>query len=339
MSTFGYLDTGFAKAANTGVPRNWAKGLTKETHPGIAANAASRLGSRYQRRTPLHLQKKTRRWSREGPLVWSGRLAYAVGLAATDGCLYKGGRHVAFTSGDRELLETFLACVGHPVKYRTVRGIGGSAALQAQFSDVELYEILTSAGLTPRKSRTIGALSVPDHLLFHLVRGLLDGDGGIQNFVHAPTRTRYPNYLYERLWTFFNCASRPHLEWLCREIKNRLGIEGYLETFKPREGRGAMYRLKYGKHGSISLLAKLYDDPNAPRLGRKWQTWESYRVRNLVPKEGLEPSRPCDHTALNRTPLPVGLLRRKPNYTTSLTPQSESARTSLPRSRNDAPGQ
>jgi hypothetical protein len=222
---------------------------------------------------------------------------------ATDGCLYTTGRHVAFTSGDRELVETFLRCVGHPIKYRTIYGIAGTAALQAQFSDVELYELLRDAGLTPRKSLTLGALVVPDEFFFDLVRGLLDGDGSIQNFVHAPTRKTYPDYRYERLWTFFNSASRAHLDWLREEISRRLDVAGYMETLKPRLGTQPMYRLKYGKRGSLGLLPRLYADPDAPRLMRKWMIWKRY-VERAVPKEGLEPSRPCGHMALNHTRIP-----------------------------------
>src|SRR5437763_274151 len=46
-----------------------------------------------------------------GNLTWSPNLAWAVGLMATDGNLSGDGRHLSLVSKDRELLETFRACL------------------------------------------------------------------------------------------------------------------------------------------------------------------------------------------------------------------------------------
>ncbi len=46
------------------------------------------------------------------PIQWSGNLAYAVGLIATDGNLSKDGRHMVFVSKDLQLVETFQKCLG-----------------------------------------------------------------------------------------------------------------------------------------------------------------------------------------------------------------------------------
>ncbi|MBU2540255.1 hypothetical protein KJ786_03805 [Patescibacteria group bacterium] len=42
---------------------------------------------------------------------WSQNISYAVGLLATDGCLYNDGRHIDFTSKDIQLIKTFKACL------------------------------------------------------------------------------------------------------------------------------------------------------------------------------------------------------------------------------------
>jgi hypothetical protein len=56
-------------------------------------------------------------------------MAYALGLAATDGCLSRDRRHVTFDSNDRELVQTFLLCVGRSEARITSRRtrIGGVA--------------------------------------------------------------------------------------------------------------------------------------------------------------------------------------------------------------------
>ena len=38
---------------------------------------------------------------------WTPKLAYVVGLITTDGCLSPDGRHLTFTSCDKQLIETF----------------------------------------------------------------------------------------------------------------------------------------------------------------------------------------------------------------------------------------
>jgi len=41
-------------------------------------------------------------------IKWSSNFAYAIGLIATDGCLYRDGRHINLTSKDVEQITNFL---------------------------------------------------------------------------------------------------------------------------------------------------------------------------------------------------------------------------------------
>ncbi|PIP23436.1 MAG: hypothetical protein COX36_03420, partial [Candidatus Nealsonbacteria bacterium CG23_combo_of_CG06-09_8_20_14_all_38_19] len=49
---------------------------------------------------------------RKERIRWSPKLAYIVGLLATDGSLSIDGRHIDFTSKDVQLLKTFKKCLG-----------------------------------------------------------------------------------------------------------------------------------------------------------------------------------------------------------------------------------
>ena len=49
-------------------------------------------------------------------IEWSPNFAYAIGLLATDGCLYNDGRHISFVSKDLELVEMFKKILGLEVK-------------------------------------------------------------------------------------------------------------------------------------------------------------------------------------------------------------------------------
>jgi hypothetical protein len=257
-----------------GVPKNWSKGLTKQTDPRVARRAASHRGLRYTR----HSSTDRRRGpgSRLQQLTWSPALAYAVGLAATDGCLINTGRHVAFVSTDLEQMQTFLECIGR--QGSTIRSDGN--AYRVQLGDVELYRWLSDAGLTPRKSLTLGAICVPDEMFLDLVRGLLDGDGSIKHYVHRPVARDYPYYRYRRLNVLFHSASFDHLVWLQARLGERLSIKGALLTRK--NGEHNLHALAYGKYASIALLTKLYEDPTSPRLRRKWLIWEDFKMRPVT---------------------------------------------------------
>ena len=106
-------------------------------------------------------------------------------------------------------------------------------------------------------------------LLRALARGLLDGDGNIYTLLHAPTRKKYPNYTYERLWTHFTSASEEHIEWLRAQILIVMGLRGYIERRRETNERHAFFRLKYGNRASVTLLSALYAAPGEPRLERK----------------------------------------------------------------------
>src|SRR5213594_1039583 len=207
-------------------------------------------------------------------------MAYAVGLLATDGCLSSDRRHIILTSRDRDLVETYLRCLGRPLRWTVGRTRRGAHAYYAQFSDVAFYDWLLSIGLTPKKSLTLGAIDVPDCYLVPLARGLLDGDGSISVFRDRPTRLKYPDYIYERLWVFFLSASRFHIDWLRDRLRTTTGLHGYVERIV-RKKRRDLFRLKYGKRESIILLRSLYSDPNAPCLDWKRRKWTDYSSRTL----------------------------------------------------------
>jgi hypothetical protein len=133
-------------------------------------------------------------------------------VAATDGCLINTGRHVAFVSTDRDLMETFLSCIGRNPSKSGIRKDGN--AYRVQFGDVELYGWLSETGLTQRKSLTLGSVEVPPDLFLDLVRGLFDCDGSISHYVHRPALRKYPGYLYRRLTVRFHSASPKNLRWL-----------------------------------------------------------------------------------------------------------------------------
>lgn len=191
-------------------------------------------------------------------------------------------------SADRDLVEILLKCLGKTNKIAEARTRTGGVIYRTQIGDVALCRWLLTIGITPRKSLTLGPLAVPDDLLLECARGLMDGDGGITNFVHAATKKSYPDYRYERIVVGFNSASRAHLEWLRMKLEPYAGGPGWLEITPPKSGRHEFVTLRYGKRDGLRLLPHLYRDPSVPRFERKYRIWQSYITRHQEPRSTVQ---------------------------------------------------
>ena len=260
-----------------GEGKGWSKGRRASDDPRVAKNAAAHRGKRY--RSHLAPLEDRRRKSAPASIEWTPTLAYAVGLLATDGC-QTDGRHIAFPSADRELVEILLRCLGKTNKIAVAKTRTGGVVYRTQFGDVLFCRWLLTVGVTPRKSLTLGPLNVPDNLILECARGLMDGDGGITNFTHAATKKAYPNYRYERIVVGFNSASRVHLEWLREKLAPYANGPGWLGVKPATPERHEFAMLRYGKRDGLRLLQFLYRDPNVPCLQRKYRIWRSYLERH-----------------------------------------------------------
>lgn len=260
-----------------------ASGLTKLTDEQIARSAAAHTGLKYQRRTPLDQCRWWRgpRKSRE-PFPWSPDLAYAVGLLATDGWLTKDGKSVGFESKDLQLVDNVLTALGRKARIRVRVTQMATIQYETQVSDVRLHHWLRSIGFTRDKSLTLGAIELPDEFFLPFARGLLEGDGTINNsWQTRATRTQIRRY--ELMQVAFHSASRPHLVWLRSKLKDLLGIDGCLAPRwkNPPPNKRQMFFLVYSKRAFvIRLLSHLYQDPGAPRLRRKFDIWAAYAARH-----------------------------------------------------------
>jgi len=246
--------------------KGWAKGLTAKTDPRVARMAAARRG---KLRGPYRL-------GRRPDWIWTPEIAYAVGLLATDGNLSPSGRHVSVSSAEREVLETFLRCVDRRAKIGTTKGGFGTHGLRVQIGDVGLYRWLQSIGLTPRKSLTLGAIEVPDEVVAHLLRGLLDGDGSVIDCTYDGTG-KASGRRYRTLLVRFNTASLEHARWVRDKIRVRYGLTGGLWC------KDGMYQLTYAKRASRSLLPLLYPAPDVPCIPRKREVWRNFERENGRP--------------------------------------------------------
>ena len=191
-------------------------------------------------------------------MEWSRSLAYFVGLIATDGCLSSDRRHIDFTSKDFEMVDMFTAFFGDRNRIGTKgRGGGPQRYFRVQLGSVVFYQRLLSIGLTPRKSLTLGALRIPDHVFPDFLRSHLDGDGTLNVYWDSV----FPNSL--RCYTRFHSASHDHLEWLQTTVSRLWGLGG-AQACDCR-----VFRLSYAKGASLELLKRIYYANDVPCLLRK----------------------------------------------------------------------
>jgi hypothetical protein len=174
-----------------------------------------------------------------------------------------------------------LRLLGRTNRVKSQRTATGGIAYFTQFHDSRLYEWFRSVGLTPRKSLTLGSLNVPRDFFFDTARGLMDGDGSIMNFRYrggGKARGRE----YETILLYFNGASLAHLEWIRAEILAITNIPGRVQFVCFTTAGNPFYRLEYAMGNTKKLLPMIYQNDEAPCLGRKRAIWDSFLVRDAA---------------------------------------------------------
>jgi hypothetical protein len=191
---------------------------------------------------------------------WSPQLAYAVGLIATDGCLLPG-HAIDLTSKDRQQLVNFSRCLGLNLFIGKKSNGRGQNSFRVQFKNVIFYNFLLRIGLTPKKSKTIGPLAIPDRYFFDFLRGVFDGDGCTYSYWDSRWKSSFMYYLC------FASASTSFVKWLRKQISIRLDVSGHITT----AGRfGMLYNLKYAKKDGFKILKQMYHSSDQIFLMRKY---------------------------------------------------------------------
>ena len=220
---------------------------------------------------------------------WSAKLAYAVGLIATDGNLSPDGRHLSIPSKDLDLLETLRGCLGLTNSI-TRHSSGRGNIHRLQWGDRLFYDWLLNIGLTPAKSLTLGPLTVPDEYFADFFRGCVDGDGSITTYVDRYNTFKKPAYVYTRLYVSIVSASPRFVQWLRTTIQNLTRLSGEL-TVRKLAGHHDLWCLRYAKAESLTLLRWMYYAADVPCLRRKREIAEPFlERRESPPRRG--PGRP-----------------------------------------------
>ncbi|MEK7089200.1 MAG: LAGLIDADG family homing endonuclease, partial [Patescibacteria group bacterium] len=190
-------------------------------------------------------------------ITWSKELAYASGLIASDGNLCEPRKRIQFKTADIELVENLKIALKVKTKTGVAKSILGKNHYYIIFTDAPLHDFLNSAGIHPRKSRTIKNVKVPNKFFRDFLRGLFDGDGTFYTFWD----TRWPNSFGFQI--SFASASKDFIEWLKVKNSTLFGVKGFI-----RKGK-AVYNLRYVKGDTRKLFKTMYYDKHLLFLTRK----------------------------------------------------------------------
>lgn len=209
----------------------------------------------------MYMEKRGPKPKVKVKIEWSSKLAYAIGLIVTDGCLYKDERHISLTTKDLEQANNFQKCLGISVKNGLKSGGFGKEKkyYHVQFGDVNFYNFLFSIGITSAKSRTIGEVLVPDEFFFDYLRGCFDGDGCFYSYWDPRWCSSHMFYVE------FISASEKHILWLRNKLISNTGVSGYLSKVKDK----SFYQLKFAKKEALVIIGKMYYNRKVICLSRK----------------------------------------------------------------------
>ena len=178
--------------------------------------------------------------------IKGANLWYLVGLITSDGCLSSDGRHIDITSSNYEFLEKLKTHLGLVNRVTTKYGFKKKIAYHIQLCNRSFYDFLLSIGLFPCKSLTLEAINVPTDNFCDFLRGLIDGDGGMQRWFHTTNRREQWNLRIAS-------GSKKFLTWLKDEIEKNIGAKGRLHSESKTQ-----FRLKYGKMAAQRIIKRCY---------------------------------------------------------------------------------
>lgn len=191
---------------------------------------------------------------------------------------------MSLRSSDKDLLETFRICLH--LKNRIAQTYNNGYAVRPsyriQFGNVQFYDWLLRIGLFPAKTYTIGKIQIPGEYFRDFLRGHLDGDGSILTYSDDYNVYKGKRYLNTRIYTNFISASKRHILWLARMIRSRASVQGNIERSNAKENRVPIWKIRFAKYESLTLLRWIYYRNRLPSLKRKRRLSEALlkRVRN-----------------------------------------------------------
>lgn len=131
--------------------------------------------------------------------VWSNEMAWVLGMFLTDGCMSGSSFSISFAQKDTSILDKIEKAMDADC-YRTIPTETRNTP-SIVINSKKIYNDLLELGMSPAKSLTVGMTDVPEEFMPSFVRGVIDGDGWVQDRGYVMNVTsgsiEFANGLYE----------------------------------------------------------------------------------------------------------------------------------------------
>jgi len=162
-------------------------------------------------------------------ITWTDRLAYVIGIIATDGTLRKNRKTIKIGMVDKEVIEYIQEVLKEEVlgrkynifidKKRDKENIFNLYTYQ--FTSPLFYKFCLNIGLMPNKSLILQELIIPKEFFSSFLSGVIDGDGNINVLRRKLKDGTNAEHLHVRIFS----GSEDFLMWLNNEVSVNLGVE------------------------------------------------------------------------------------------------------------------
>lgn len=193
-------------------------------------------------------ERMTEEEARSNPLHWSSDIAYLTGLVTSDGTIKSNRPRIQWCNKDKTLMEQAKSIAdenniaGDCKIFESIRM--GSSYWQYEFTSRRYRNFLENIGIHPNKSKTIGALDIPDNMFFDWLRGEIDGDG-------CWYRNKNGNLSIQ-----ISSGSDIFLVWLAKQIKGYLELMGKGNVNK----HNGAYNIRFFHQDSVEIASKVYSN-------------------------------------------------------------------------------
>ena len=187
---------------------------------------------------------------------------YILGLIITDGCVTKNGDKfvICISLKDKEMIEQIRDVV---CKTKKVYRDGDNYQVKWRNSNDVYY--LEQLGITQRKTYTVGIKYFGENI-WHLIRGLFDGDGCVYN---STTTCGGKSYTYR--YISFTSGSKQFVDDLCNILSaNDISCKVSIDS-RRKASVNKTYYVKVCKQKDVKKLKDLmYLNCNNWKLDRKY---------------------------------------------------------------------
>jgi DNA-binding transcriptional regulator WhiA len=184
--------------------------------------------------------------------TWSADMAYVLGFVLTDGCV--SGNSFSISQKYPEILERIGSAMKSNYPIRKTRNLHTLTICRK-----EMVEDLAVLGIGEKKSLTVDFPDVPAVYLPHFIRGVIDGDGWVQDRGYVMNVTSGSILFAVKL----------------HEVFNAYGLNGRIQK------QSGAYRVTVSGKEDVARMAELlYENPGDLYLARKRTRFEIHTKKD-----------------------------------------------------------